>query len=241
MEGGPENQSMRDEFYRNCFENLSVLCTNDTDYTELDDLLLTLHAEYGLPLLNLMERYRGICRDYAELKVLFGVVGEVFSVCGTLNCDGIPLFVKVSKWLTPGKLRCAIDVYFQKDEEYFTELLKYLDTVGLSDNEFKVFAGLAIKTDIENCRQLVTLIKHYDPMDNVDHDFIQCCAGILECGNDPEIMDIAKKFSRLWQANSTNRVFLIRVNNALIHILRNSEQQDRIAEAKKFIENPFDS
>lgn len=174
-----EGENMRDNVYLICYERLSTLCSNDLEKVELDDVLFSLYAEHGLPFLNLVELYKVNCTDYKSLKSLIGVVSEACTVCGPVDCDAIPLFVKISKNLSPKKLRGGLAVYFAKGEENYLELLKFIDSLGLNDEEFEVFARLLLQTDIQGCRSLAKLMKWFDPNDNMDSDFVSSCAAIL--------------------------------------------------------------
>jgi hypothetical protein len=174
-----EGESMRDNVYLICYERLSTICANDLEKVELDDVLFSLYVEHGLPFLNLVESYRASCTDYRSLKSLISVVADACSVCGHVDCDAVPLFIKISKNLSPQKLRGALAVYFAKGEQNYLELLNFIDSLGLTDEEFEIFARLLLRVDIEVCRRLSRLMKWFDPGDNMDSDFVSSCAEIL--------------------------------------------------------------
>lgn len=230
-----ESESLRDENFGACYDKLSRFCGTDTEKLELDELLFTLYAEHGTPFLNMMEGYSDNCRNYADAKAMMSVISEVFVECGTVMCDAVPLFVKISKNLTPRKLRSALAVYFAKGEAEFEELLKIIDSIGVNDAEFDVFARVVIMTGIERARKLRLLIKHFSSIDDVDSDFISSCGAILMCnGDDNAIADIATKYSHLWQMNLARKKYMFNVRDCLLEMLRAGD----VAGARKFAAEP---
>lgn len=212
--------------------------TSTDTYTAVEAHLTNLFAIHGNAGIALIMSLQSMCKDYNELRKLFGYVSTFMEKFGAGN-PLIASIIENPEALSIKKLRliyCIIhrDIYSDRFQVHeLGRLLDIADEMALNENNFDTLADLIVEGDVGTYREMVILLVQY-PHLAPDKDMVKKCTQLLKTGE----FAITHSYVRVWDAAVYDAGQLLALGDSLYRAILSGGTRDAKNELLRILAIP---